>query len=96
MPNDEIQRDPYEQEQFGRYLQSFCDEMRACCGAIKSHVENAESCVGDSNARGALEDVKTLAQDILNLLPGIEEFGQKQITLSKPVQEAQEIKFTRH
>lgn len=96
MPNDVIERDPYEQERFGQYLQGFCDEMRTICGAIKAHVEDAESCIGDSNAKGALEDVKTMAQDILNLLPGIEEFGQKQIVLSKPVQEAQEFKFTRH
>ena len=91
-----VEQDPYERERFGKYLNEFCNEMRTLCRSLRAHVDNAEGCVGDRNAKGALESVRNMAKGIEELLPGIEEFGTREITLSKPVQEAQEYKFTHH
>lgn len=95
MKNTVVDRDPYEQLKFGKYLEDFSNTMRTSCRGVKNHLNDARDNIQHDEAVKAMDELDALMDNILNLLPGIEEFGTRQITLAKPIIEAEGKKFKR-
>lgn len=90
-----IERDIAMQEVFGQYLSDFEDDMRAKAKKIKEHVDDARDNMQDSSGQKALDILDEFADEILNNLPGIAEFGTMQKKKAKSLREAKNIRFTR-
>lgn len=90
-----IDRDQAAQMAFGNALISFESEMRACCRAMRSHIEDARDTMQEANARTALNYLEELIRSIEETLPSASEFGQRQKDLAKHIQEASEYRFKR-
>ena len=95
MANSNIERDQEEQGKFGDYLINFASELSACCKALKGNIEASRDDIQADNARGALDYLMELIQEIESELPGAEEFGTKQKILAKHIQDAAEYGFSR-
>lgn len=96
MGNSVVERDPVQQRKFGQTLIEFESNMRNCTKSMRSHIEEARSSIQEDNARAALDSIVQLLNDIDGSLPSVSEFGTRQIELAKSIEEAQNIRFTRH
>lgn len=96
MGNSIVERDPVQQRKFGQTLVEFEHNMRNCTKSMRSHIEEARSSIQADNARAALDSIVQLLDDIDGSLPGVSEFGTRQIALANRIEEAQNTQFTRH
>ena len=91
-----VERDWRKQEQFGKDLGEFENDMRACSKALRAHVEEARGSIQAENATAALASIIDLLDKIDASLPGVAEFGAQQIVLAHYIRDAEDITFTRH
>ena len=91
-----VDRDWTQQEKFGKDLQDFENNMRTCSRALRAHIEEARGGIQADNANQALDSIIQLLDEIDAMLPGISEFGSRQIKLAHHIREAEDTKFTRH
>lgn len=90
-----VDRDWAQQEQFGKELQQFQNDMSACTKALRGHIDEARGSIKADNANEALNYIIQLLDQIDSTLPGISEFGSTQIKLARYIKDAEETKFTR-
>lgn len=90
-----IDRDQHAQMAFGEALIKFESDMRACCRAMRNHIEDARDTMQEKNAQTALAYLEELVERIEATLPGASEFGQKQKVQAKHIQEASEYQIKR-
>lgn len=95
MSSSIIDRDARQQQSFGEALVNFETEMRSCCQSLRGHITEAWDNVQADNARQALSYLLELVEGIEQELPGAEEFGARQKTLGKTVEEAENFRFSR-
>ncbi len=95
MASSYIEREQNEQLKFGDSLNNFALEMRACCQSLRGNIETSRDDIQADNARGALDYLMELIQEIESELPGVEEFGTRQKILAKHIQDAAEYGFSR-
>lgn len=95
MANTVIERDEVQQEEFGKYLEEFSQDMREVCNNMKRNLADAGDNMRENNAQQALQYLEELVDGILSALPGVEEFGAKQKTLARTIGEARNFKFSR-
>ena len=91
-----VDRDWRQQEKFGKDLQEFEDKMRNCSKSLRAHIEEARGSIQADNASAALDSIIQLLDQIDSSLPGISEFGARQIKLAHHIRDAEDTKFTRH
>ena len=72
------ERDENEQLKFGSYLEDFSLSMRELCFKTKSHICEARDNIRDDAPTEAMEHMENIIDDILNQLPEIDDFGEKQ------------------
>lgn len=95
MSNSIIDRDEDQQKAFGEALVNFENEMSRCCKTLKNRIQDASDNIKGENARVALEYLVSLVEEIENELPGIQEFGTRQIKLARHIEDASNFKFSR-
>ena len=71
-------RDENEQLKFGYFLEEFSDSMRDLCLKTKSHICEARDNICDDAPTKAMDYLDELIDRILDELPGVAEFGEKQ------------------
>ena len=91
-----VERDWQQQETFGQALTDFEEQMRSCTKSLRSHIEEARGSIQADNAVGALDSIIQLLDEIDASLPGVGEFGTRQIKLAHYIRDAEDQKFTRH
>lgn len=91
-----VDRDWTQQKKFGKDLQDFENNMRTCSRALRAHIEEARGSIQADNASAALDSIIQLLDQIDSSLPGISEFGARQIKLAHHIRDAEDTKFTRH
>ena len=95
MANTVVERDAAQQRKFGETLIEFESNMRNCTKSMRAHIEEAKGSIQADNARAALDSILQLLDDIDSSLPGVAEFGTRQITLAKFIEEAEGFGFSR-
>ena len=80
-----IDRDWKQQENFGKDLIAFENNMRNCTRRLRSSVEEARG--------AALDSIIELLDQIDGSLPGVAEFGSIQIKLAHHIRDAEDFKF---
>ena len=91
-----VDRDWAQQEKFGKALIQFENDMRACTKTLRGHIEEARDNIQADNASAALDSILQLLDAIDSSLPGVGEFGGRQLKLAYKVRDAEAVKFTRH
>ena len=91
-----VERDWAQQEKFGKDLQEFENSMRTCSKALRAHIEEARGSIQADSASAALDSIIQLLDQIDSSLPGVSEFGARQIKLAHEIRDAEAFKFTRH
>lgn len=90
-----IERDGNMQVRFGQSLEDFYENMRGTCRSLRGHIEDAKDNIQADNAVAALDYLLELIAKIEADLPGISEYGQKQIELGRLIREGESFKFSR-
>lgn len=90
-----IDRDWKQQENFGKDLVAFENNMRNCTRRLRSSVEEARGSIQADNASAALDSIIELLDQIDGSLPGVAEFGSIQIKLAHHIRDAEDFKFKR-
>lgn len=94
MSNRVIERDQNEQKKFGHYLESFANETRTSCRKVKNYITEAQDNMKDDSAQRAVSSLIETIDEIEKMLPEIEEFGTRQITKAKQIQDAENMRFS--
>lgn len=90
-----IDRDWTKQEKFGKDLQDFENSMRTLSRTMRSHIDEARGSIQGENAVDAMNQIIQMLDTIDSVLPGIEEFGARQITLAHHIRDAEALKIKR-
>lgn len=93
--NSVVDRDERMQQAFGQTLITFESDMRRCCATMRGNISDARDSIREKNAADAISYLEQLLDAIDGSLPGIAEFGAKQIALGKKIQQAKEKPFKR-
>ena len=85
-----VDRNPEEQLAFGKYLNDFSDNIREACKRVKGHIDDAGDNIKHDEAVKAMEQLVEIMDQIISILPGIEEFGADQIKRANLIIEARD------
>ena len=83
-------RDENEQLKFGCFLEDFSDSVRELCLKTKSHICEARDNIRDDAPTEAMDYLDELIDRILDQLPGVAEFGEKQKKQAKDLMQRDE------